>query len=151
MVSKEIETAFPNLTKNGFTITSPATEDYNCLAWAADESERWWWPDPFYVNYWPEDALRDETLEAFAQAYQTLGYEPCAEEQLETGFEKVAVYADSEGTPTHAARQLPSGQWSSKLGSLEDITHSSLDALAGELYGAAVLLLKRPVKETRGG
>lgn len=53
--------------------------------------------------------------------------------------------------PTHMARQLPDGTWSSKLGPNEDITHFTLDALesygrahgARDEYGCDVLYLKR--------
>jgi hypothetical protein len=44
--------------------------------------------------------------------------------------------------PTHAARQLPNGRWSSKLGKLEDIEHA-LDDICGSAYGSVVPVLKR--------
>ena len=36
---------------------------------------------------------------------------PVRELQLEPGFEKIALYADNSGKPTHAARQLDNGRW----------------------------------------
>ena len=48
------------------------------------------------------------------------------------------------GIPTHAARQLRSGRWTSKLGQAEDIEHE-LRALEGAIHGAVVLILKRQV------
>ena len=59
---------------------------------------------------------REETLTAFEQAFVSLGYTGCAEEAAEVGFEKIAVFADQDGLPTHAARQLIGGRWTSKLG-----------------------------------
>ena len=50
-------------------------------------------------------------------------YFPTVDESLEPGFEKVALYALG-GVPKHAARQLSSGRWSSKLGDLEDVEHT---------------------------
>jgi regulator of protease activity HflC (stomatin/prohibitin superfamily) len=47
-----------------------------------------------------------------------------------------------EGIPVHAARQLPSGMWTSKLGALEDIEHQ-LEGLAGDRYGKIGQILKR--------
>ncbi len=44
-------------------------------------------------------------------------------------FEKIAIYVDTDGVPTHAARQLPDGSWTSKLGDWEDIQHQTLEAL----------------------
>jgi hypothetical protein len=55
-------------------------------------------------------------MSAFIQAYKSLGYELCDNSELEAGFEKIAIYATSDGEPTHAARQLSVGLWTSKLG-----------------------------------
>ena len=55
----------------------------------------------------------------------------------------MAVFV-AEGLPTHMARQLASGQWTSKLGKSVDIEHE-LHALAGERYGEVVRVLARPV------
>jgi hypothetical protein len=44
--------------------------------------------------------------------------------------------------PTHAARQLPSGRWTSKLVLREDIEHD-LHALSGEAYVGFPLLIAR--------
>jgi len=56
-------------------------------------------------------------------------------------FEKVAIYA-LDGEPTHAARQLSDGTWTSKLGKDIDITHT-LRALEGSTYGQVAAYLKR--------
>jgi hypothetical protein len=61
---------------------------------------------------------------------------------LEPGLEKIAIFAKG-GRPTHAARQLGSGRWTSKLGRAEDIEHD-LRALEGEAYGAVAFFLQRP-------
>jgi hypothetical protein len=44
---------------------------------------------------------------------------------------------------THAARQLPTGKWTSKLGKAEDIEHDSPDDVAGGIYGEVVLFMRR--------
>ena len=62
---------------------------------------------------------------------------------LEPGVEKVAIYADEHGEPQHAARQLPSGNWTSKIGSLEDIEHNTLRAVEGPMSGTVARILKR--------
>lgn len=141
-----IEDVFPGLGTSAFRVTSPATRDYNCIAWAAGDTARWWWPDLDPDNdaiFWPAGVIAEETLEAFVAVFVTLGYAPCIGEELELGFEKVALFANG-GIPTHAARQLPSGRWTSKLGLREDIEHD-LHALSGEEYGTAVLFMKRPL------
>jgi hypothetical protein len=52
------------------------------------------------------------------------------------------LFADADGTPSHAARQLRDGTWTSKLGMSEDIQHA-LEDLTGEVYGSVVHILKR--------
>jgi len=118
------ESDFPKLQETGFLITSEVTPEYNCIAWAAGEDGRWWWPDPMGQAYWPPDIPREETLDAFIQAYAKLGYQPCENEELEPAYEKIALFASSNGSPTHAARQLQNGGWTSKLGPQEDIEHT---------------------------
>ena len=128
-----LESSFPNLSAKGFETTSAASVAYNCIAWAAGEDHRWWWPDE--DGYWPIDVERVATLESFVHAYATLGYRPCGSDELADGYEKVAIYAEGNRV-THAARQLTNGRWSSKLGSLE-----------GSLYGGVVQILSRPAPE----
>ena len=118
-----------------YRVTSPATDGYNCIAWAADND----------AVYWPPNAPREETLDAFTAALAILGYAPCPGEEMEPGFEKIALFA----VGTHAARQLPNGRWTSKLGRREDIEHD-LHAIGGTAYGAVARLFKRPVTEELG-
>jgi hypothetical protein len=136
---------FPQLRSTGYTITSPATPAYNCIAWAAGVTDDWWWPDPMGVSAWPPGAPRAESVEAFLTAVESLGYSRCDDAALEPGFEKVALYA-LDGVPKHAARQLPNGRWTGKCGELEDIEHT-LDGLVGAWYGTVVHILKRPLPE----
>jgi len=46
---------------------------------------------------------------------------------------------------THAARQLSSGQWTSKLGRSEGIEHDTPDDVAGGFYGEVVQFMKRAI------
>jgi hypothetical protein len=139
-----LETLFPRLVNAEYHVTSPVERRYNCIAWAADDVERWWWPELDIENgYWPEAAPLAATLEAFEAAFATLGYSRCDEDTLETGFERIAVFADGNGIPTHAARQLSGGPWTSKLGKLEDIEHELHD-LSGDAYGSVALIMRRP-------
>jgi hypothetical protein len=147
-MSSNIEILFPKLRGSEYSITSPATPEYNCIAWAAGDTEAWWWPDSQNIYYWPPDVPRSETLAAFLRAYEILGYSRCHDANTEEGFEKVALYIGPNGKPTHAARQLPSGSWTSKLGQLEDIEHRSLESLINSPYGSIAVILKRS-KRTR--
>ncbi len=134
--------AFPNLRKSPFKRTGPATRKYNCIAWAAGDKKRWWWPTIDH-HYWPPGVPRNHDLKAFIAAYATLGYARCDHGESEADFEKIAIYLDAEGTPTHVARGLPCGDWTSKLGENIDITHT-LRGLEGPEYGRAKAFLKRP-------
>jgi hypothetical protein len=135
---------FPGLVKGHFRITSPATRIYNCIAWAAEDEEHWWWPDTEGNYYWPVSAPRVETLEAFKLSFGQLDYEECSSSDLEEGWQKVAIFVDISGKPTHAARQLESGVWTSKCGRLEDIEHT-LVSLEGNSYGRAVCFMRRKI------
>jgi len=141
----ELEIKWPNLSGTDYQVTSPKSEEYNCFAWAVEEDDRWWQPIPGEQYYWPDGVPQEETLEAYIQAYQTLGYESADRDILETGYQKIAIYVDYSGIPTHAARQLPNGKWTSKLGWLEDIEHE-LDGLTGDRYGVVGQILKRPIE-----
>jgi hypothetical protein len=142
-MSEHLQTLFPRLQTTPFRVTSPAEHKYNCIAWAANDTSDWWWPEGQAPDaVWPGSAAREVTLSAFTAAFLTIGYVVGGDESLEPGFEKVALFTDAAGMPTHAARQLPSGAWTSKLGNAEDIEHE-LRALEGEIYGAVALILKR--------
>jgi hypothetical protein len=138
-----LENVFPNLGPSGYKITSPESIDYNCIAWAAEAANQWWWPDHNFSCYWPDKVPREETIEAFIQAFQDLGYEPCEDGSLEPNFNKIVFYAHASGRPTHAARQLRTGKWTSKIGCDIDIEHS-LEALVGAEYGRTTKFMKRP-------
>jgi hypothetical protein len=143
MPGADLERSFPGLQGGGYRITSPATAVYNCAAWAAGETRRWWDPSSEDGYYWPTNAPAEQSVAAFVAAFGALGYEPCADASLEPGMEKLAVYAEAHGWPTHVARQLPTGDWTSKLGASEDIYHSTPQALEGVLYGKVVQYLCR--------
>lgn len=141
-----IETCFPGLRVSAYRVTSPVSRQYNCIAWAAGDPKRWWWPDRDPDNdtvFWPSGVPMNETVEAFVAAFATLGYRVCANEGLEPGIEKVALFAVGV-VATHASRQLSNGRWTSKLGLSEDIEHD-LHAIAGDVYGAVVRILARPM------
>jgi hypothetical protein len=65
---------------------------------------------------------------------------------LQANIEKIAIYVNQLGVPSHAARQLPNGLWTSKLGSNVDIEHATPDALTGNDYGRPALLMARQLQ-----
>ena len=137
-----LEMAFPALASGNYAVTGPAGSDYNCIAWAAGESDRWWWPDPLGLNFWPPEITRLETIDSFRLAFEALGFANAKNDQPEPGMEKIAIFAQG-GKPTHMARQLENGRWTSKMGQSEDIEHALRD-LEGVLYGEVALFMGRP-------
>lgn len=142
-VSPPLCQAFPGLDPATDLETSAPSPAYNCVAWAAGEDSRFWWPRPMALGYyWPEGVARETTLQAFQAAFATLGYEPCSLDALEDGYEKISLFTGATGIPTHVARQLQNGRWTSKLGSEEDIEHE-LRALEGPVYGSLKVVMRR--------
>jgi hypothetical protein len=149
-----LEKAFTKLLAAGYRKTSdrtgfPHENDlaYNCIAWAANDFAHWWWPQADSV--WPFWSKREPQICNFVTAFRGLGYFVCDNSRLERGFEKIALYA-RRSIPTHMARQLMDGSWTSKCGPEEDITHFTLDALESygpwpphAEYGQPILYMKR--------
>ena len=144
-----LELRYKTLQNSQYAETSPRDDNYNCIAWAAGENCRPWWPIPHDTApyYWPLGEQNDESLDIFIECFKSLGYEVCDDESFEQGFEKVAIYVDEEDLPSHMARQLIEDKvWTSKCGSLQDISHKELSALEGKCgygYGTVVCIMKR--------
>jgi hypothetical protein len=141
----DIKREFPNL-DDSFQVTSWPGEHYNCIAWAAEDAWRWWWPDIDSEAFWPHGLDRDETIPGFVAAFATLGYAPCISHELEVGYEKVVIFAIGTRVK-HMSRQLPSGAWTSKLGDWWDIGHSEVDEVRATHYGRRIQILRRLIPE----
>jgi hypothetical protein len=144
MKSDKLELLFPNLRHTSYSVESQQTPRYNCIAWAAGENSRPWWPIDQKPYYWQEEP-RIESLESFVNAFKGLGYEICENSGYEENFEKVAIYVDKDKVPTHMAKQHNAELWTSKCGNLEDIFHT-LDGLEGYRYGTVALIMRRPIQ-----
>jgi hypothetical protein len=93
---------------------------------------------------WPTNDLAPITIDKLIRAYATKGFTECESGEFEVGIEKIAIYArDPHGEPTHAAVQLETGLWASKMGRSEDIHHLTLDNLTDDEYGHVVKYLQR--------
>jgi len=140
-VNDPLVAMFPGLAA-GYRITSPTSDDYNCIAWAAGRGDRWWWPG-HPDGFWPPGVQAAATVAAFEAAYRSVGYEACASGAFESVFDKIVIFTDAAGVPTHAARQLLSGRWTSKLGRDVDIEHRAPESLTSVVYGAPALFMRR--------
>lgn len=135
---------FPNKNAHNYKPTSPATGEYNCIAWALQKSDQVVWPDPLEQNGWPPSLPRDESLNSFVTFFQMCGFTICNGQHLEAGFEKIALYVLNNAV-AHAARQLSTGEWTSKLGPAIDISHSTPEVLEGPSYGIVRAVMRRPI------
>lgn len=144
MPTPRLRSFFSRLTDTA-RLTSPETPEYNCFAWALGITDEFWEPG----RTWPIDTPTAHEVQVVVDAYRTRGFEICADGEREPGFEKLAIYVDLNGEPTHAARQLPTGRWTSKLGLLEDIEHDLSDLEGPEpAYGRVTTFLRRPLPQT---
>lgn len=136
----------PNLTLNNHEVTSDQDKRYNCASWAVSDDFKAKALDPSRApgTIWPVGIPRSITLKSYVAAYATFGYLPCGNGKPEMGHVKIALFEDEDGDFAHAARLLNDGNWSSKLGIREDISHSTWQAIEGGKYGKRVMFMRRP-------
>jgi hypothetical protein len=147
----EIDQCFPGLNAANYRLRSPKDTAYNCVAWAVGDIRNFWddvriLGRPVKGYYWPS-RIRADTLEGWKEVFALHNYRECNSATFDTEFEKVAIYVDSDGSPSHVARQTGLGTWTSKLGKGCDIEHDTLASLEGEEYGTVALIMQRPCKD----
>ncbi len=120
---------------------APESIRHNCIAYAAGDMVEWWGIEE-EDNYWPDYATRSERMESLIEVFAGLGYQRYQDSSLESGFEKVALY-EKDGKWMHAAVQMPSGRWRSKMGEGPLIEHVSPESLAGGVYGNPTTHMRR--------
>lgn len=137
---------FPKLRDDrNFTIESPETPIYNCIAFAMGTQDVWVDASSKAWAWWPENVSRDDTPVALTQAFEAVSFECCSDDAPEKDFDKVALYS-KDGKWTHAAKILDSGEaYHSKFGQSFDATHSG-DSFAGSRYGDVFQFMKRPIE-----
>ena len=142
--AKWIDECLPLLAAEGYQVTSETNADYNCIAYAAGETDPWWSHVSEADYFWPEHASRTPSIQSLIEAFAGLGYELCEDASNEPSFRKIALYADRQGNWTHASVQLPGGGWSSKLGPDEDISHRTPESLDPHFYGGVHCFMRLP-------
>jgi len=151
MPLKELRGIFPNMSANSSTITSQINLDYNCVAWALGDTQRWWEPygvivpAPYPHYHWPQDVPHDTTPQTYVRLFETYGFVITENSDFEDGYEKLAIYVFDEQF-RHVARQLRNGSWTSKIGQQEDIQHEIVDLESNSNkyhYGEVSLYMKR--------
>lgn len=137
------EAKWPGLRGTGHRRTSDPA-DYNCIAWAAGDKSRWW----SHISGCEWRGTRTALTKGLTETFESLGFERCDGAEAEEGYEKVAVY-EWRGMWRHAARLLPDGGWTSKLGEAEDIRHDAATDLCGPVYGEIHCYMRRPINGGR--
>jgi len=151
MNRERLEEVFPNLNRDEYAFTSDEDENYNCIAWALNDTHHYWWHTPRYGCYWPPGVPRENSLPVIRQIFEIFGYRACEDRAYEVGFEKVAIFEHPEFGVEHVARQLQGGAWTSKIGEWENIQHRTLAAVECEDYGSPVLIMKRRRAQWQSG
>jgi hypothetical protein len=132
---------FPNSLTEPFEKTSEQTDDYNCIAWAYGINNKKLWPNALGYD-WPRDVPNVPKLESFIILFEKIGFKKCKNGCLKIGYDKIAIYCDIKGEPKHASKQLSDGKWSSKLGRMEDVSHTVFSMSDG-FYGNITTYMER--------
>ena len=151
MPKADIEADFTRLRAEKWEISSAIDDGYNCIAFAVHDTQQFWDPSMVGVRgyYWPPGIPRDWRIATLRKLYEIHGFRMCDSAILERGFEKIAIYSTSIDEGTHAARQLSSGLWTSKLGPCEDIEHESPEGLESQIYGKVAVFMKRKLVQPK--
>lgn len=135
---------FPNLaTDTSFSLTSPCTPIYNCIAWAMGFTDRW--VDHYAApgHWWPNGVIKNDTCQALITAFITLGFEQTDDYNYDSKYDKVVLYGH-KGKWRHASKILEDNTEHSKFGEYWDGTHS-FDIFQDEVYGAPYACMQRPI------
>ena len=136
---------FPNSLYDPFFKTSETDWKYNCIAHAYGNDTNWFWPisNNYPSWFWPPHIPKALHIDSFIKLFEDIGYERCIDGSLEIGFQKVAIF-EKDNIPTHAAKQLLGGLWSSKLGQNKDAAHT-IKCIEGSDYGYVSVYMKRAI------
>jgi hypothetical protein len=146
----QIIAQFPGLaTDANFNITSPKDPRYNCISWAMRYTDRWTQPSTGDllldgITWWPPGATDGWHISCLVDAFVKEGFERCGDASFEDAFLKVALYYNPDDCEkwTHAARQLRTRVWASKLGQAYDIEHGTPYSIEGDAYGKVYCIMR---------
>jgi hypothetical protein len=157
LTAQEIVRYWPKLLADKFHFTSKKNVHYNCMTWAiaqdtvsnenVTEDDVFWMDMMMYFQHAHDlDPLNlDHSAKGYADCLEKhYRFTICNNGEFEEGTEKIALYENKDHEWSHIARQLENGNWTSKMGKLEDIEHYSLEVLNGKLYGEPKLFMGRP-------
>lgn len=122
---------FPKLRTSDHSVTSPFDRGYNCVAWLAEDTTKWWEPPGGNGLFWPDGLPVSPDRDAYLALFQKWGFETCDSGTLEAEKEKIAIWFAGDDF-LHVAKQLENGWWSSKLGTYHDVSHAGNECICGE-------------------
>lgn len=146
---------FPKLKSDPhFSITSPLTDVYNCIAFAMGTQEMWIAcanPNGTFA-WWPPTVERTMNPQSLINAFAYMGFQQCDNPLPEEGYDKVVLYKTfaediQEYEWTHAAKVFSDNELHSKVGSYKDIHHRDGDIFEGTDYGQEYAYMKRPIAD----
>lgn len=127
---------------SNFCLKSPATYQYNCIAFAMGMQDRWVDTGNLPWHWWPPAVEKGMTVAHLVKAFQYFGFEDCGmDESMDEKYDKIAIYQNNECW-THAARIVADGIYHSKFGASYDGIHSCGDVLQAQ-YGTVVIVMRR--------
>lgn len=133
-------------------VTAAPSTAYNCIAWALGQRNEWWEPhSPGSIavgqGYWPAGLPHNRDPQTLRVLFCQEGFADCENGNLDQNLVKVALYRIPDGNGsyrwTHAARQLKTGLWTSKLGNSYAVIHRKPDDPDGDLYGSVYAYLAK--------
>jgi hypothetical protein len=147
---------FPKLKNDSqFVIIDPhpdaPIDKYNCFAYALEQTGAFWAPEREWPKEVPARLNYPNHLDSYIELFECFGYVRCCppfgvrpeQQALDPDVEKIALYARERTANNvrylqcpHAAKQLPSGLWSSKNNQFEIFVHA-LESLESESDSAA--------------
>lgn len=124
-----------------FCLTSRATYQYNCIAFAMGMDDRWVDAADLPWHWWPP-VEKGMTVGHLVEAFRYFGFEECGmDDSIDEECDKIAIYQQA-GNWTHAARIVDDGVYHSKFGANCDGRHSRGDVLQAK-YGDVVRVMCR--------
>ena len=147
--------SFPDLEFDGqFIVNSDKNFFYNCIGFAIGYDDIWIAPSqrkriPWF--WWPDVVPFNDAPDSLMATFQYFGFEVCADDHPEEGYDKVALYA-KDGHWKHAARIIGENLYHSKLGESYDIYHRKGDVLnrakkPEDSYGKPFITMKRKIED----
>src|SRR5258705_5575171 len=98
-----LEVIIPGLQLTAWQIKSPEDIHYNCIAFAVGDTHNWWEPSGAPIHYWPPGVRVEYSVDSYVRAYEIHGYSRCDNYDLEAAYEKIVLFVDADGIPSHAA------------------------------------------------